>query len=65
MANWQDTYEKLKKRKKIIDEVSSPEEIKTIDRVNNYSLPDFDDKLEIASYINLGLFTIAIPNLAI
>lgn len=52
MANWQDTYEKLKKRKKIIDEVSSPEEIKTIDRVNNYSLPVKTGRVNNLSSVN-------------
>mgnify|MGYP003516323085 FL=1 len=35
-----------------------------LDKVGS-SIPAFDAKLEIAFYINLGLFTIAIPNLAI
>lgn len=52
MANWQDTYEKLKKRKKIIDEVSSPEKIKTIDRVNNYSLPVKTGRVNNLSSVN-------------
>lgn len=52
MANWQDTYEKLRKRKKIIDEVSSPEEIKTIDKVNNYSLPVKAGRVNNLSSVN-------------
>lgn len=52
MANWQDTYEKLKKRKKIIDGVSSPEKIKTIDRVNNYSLPVKTGRVNNLSSVN-------------
>lgn len=52
MTNWQDTYEKLKKRKKIIDEVSSPKEIKTIDKVNNYSLPVKAGRVNNLSSVN-------------